>query len=116
MTFGSLGNFAKVNEGVLKLWARVLHKVSGSRLLVWSPEGSHRKQTLETLRKTYPCRCGAPNCRGTLAEMPKEERGAKKTVVARKKTPAKKKSSPAKREAGRVGTKKSASRRKSASR
>ena len=51
VTFGSLGNFAKVNEPVLKLWARVLGTVKDSRLLMWSPAGSHRQRTLEALEK-----------------------------------------------------------------
>jgi len=50
VTFGSLGNFGKVNEPVLKLWARVLGTVKDSRLLLWSPAGSHRERALETLR------------------------------------------------------------------
>jgi len=44
LTFGSLNNFAKVNESVLALWARVLKAVKGSRLLMFSPEGSARKR------------------------------------------------------------------------
>jgi predicted O-linked N-acetylglucosamine transferase (SPINDLY family) len=51
VTFGSLGNFSKVNDAVLKLWARVLGKVKRSRLVMWSPAGSHRQRTLEVLEK-----------------------------------------------------------------
>jgi len=51
VTFGSLGNFAKVNEPVLKLWARVLGTVKDSRLLIWSPAGSHRERALEVLAR-----------------------------------------------------------------
>jgi protein O-GlcNAc transferase len=47
ITFGSLGNFGKVNEPVLKLWARVLEAVAGSRILIWSPGGSHRQRARE---------------------------------------------------------------------
>ncbi len=36
--------------------------------------------TLEDLRRIYPCRCGSPKCRGTLARPP---RRAKKRVGAR---------------------------------
>jgi protein O-GlcNAc transferase len=39
VTFGSLNNFAKVNEAVLLLWARVLGAVKRSRLLMFCPEG-----------------------------------------------------------------------------
>ena len=44
VTFGSLNNFAKVNEGVLALWARVLKAVKGSRLLMFCPEGRARER------------------------------------------------------------------------
>jgi predicted O-linked N-acetylglucosamine transferase (SPINDLY family) len=42
ITFGSLNNFCKINDGVLKLWARVLRAVDRSRLLILAPEGSGR--------------------------------------------------------------------------
>lgn len=45
ITFGCLNNFAKVNLGVLRLWAAVLRAVPGSRLVVMAPEGVHRRQT-----------------------------------------------------------------------
>jgi uncharacterized protein len=32
--------------------------------------------TLEDLRRIYPCRCGAPSCRGTLARPPRRRRKA----------------------------------------
>jgi protein O-GlcNAc transferase len=44
VTFGSLNNFAKVNEGVLTLWAQILEAVKGSRLLMLCPEGSMRER------------------------------------------------------------------------
>jgi uncharacterized protein len=44
---------------------------------------SDETYTLEDLRKIYPCRCGSPTCRGTLARPPRR-RPAKST----KKTPA----------------------------
>ena len=37
--------------------------------------------TLEDLRKIYPCRCGAPKCRGTLARPPRRT-PAKKSRAA----------------------------------
>jgi len=40
VTFGSLNNFCKVNEAVLRLWATVLEAVEGSRLLLYCPTGS----------------------------------------------------------------------------
>jgi len=51
VTFGSLNNFSKINEPVLKLWSRVLRETPGSQLLLLSPEGSHRQRTLETLKR-----------------------------------------------------------------
>jgi len=46
VTFGCLNNFCKVNEGVLRLWARVMKAVAGSRLLLLAPQGSARERTL----------------------------------------------------------------------
>jgi len=51
VTFGSLGNFRKVNGRTLKLWARALGSVKESRLLMWCPAGSHRQRTLEALER-----------------------------------------------------------------
>jgi len=51
VTFGCLNNFCKVNEPVLRLWARVLGKVAGSSLLLLARVGSHRQRTLETLER-----------------------------------------------------------------
>ena len=42
VTFGSLNNFAKTNDGVWACWARVLQAVKGSRLIVRCPEGVSR--------------------------------------------------------------------------
>jgi predicted O-linked N-acetylglucosamine transferase (SPINDLY family) len=39
VTFGSLNNFCKVNEAVLSLWAEILRRVEGSRLVVQCPSG-----------------------------------------------------------------------------
>jgi predicted O-linked N-acetylglucosamine transferase (SPINDLY family) len=44
VTFGSLNNFAKVHEGVLARWARVLEAVKGSRLVMLCPEGGTRER------------------------------------------------------------------------
>jgi len=51
VTFGSLNNFCKVNDPMLQLWARVLHGVEGSRLILLSHGGSHRAHTFEVLAK-----------------------------------------------------------------
>jgi predicted O-linked N-acetylglucosamine transferase (SPINDLY family) len=40
VTFGSLNNFCKINEAVLRVWAQVLQSVDGSRLLMQCPAGS----------------------------------------------------------------------------
>jgi predicted O-linked N-acetylglucosamine transferase (SPINDLY family) len=49
VTFGCLNNFCKINDGVLALWARVMARVPGSRLLLLAGEGNHREQTQEKL-------------------------------------------------------------------
>jgi len=49
VTFGCLNNYCKVNAGVLELWAAVMREVGGSKLLVLSPEGSHRAAAVEVL-------------------------------------------------------------------
>ena len=49
VTFGSPHNFCKVNESVLRLWARVLLAVEKSRLIILAPEGSHRQRTADFL-------------------------------------------------------------------
>jgi len=49
VTFGSLANFRKINEPLLKLWARVLAKHDASRLVVLTAAGSHRLRVLEIL-------------------------------------------------------------------
>jgi len=51
VTFGCLNNFCKVNDRLLALWARILERVEGSRLLLLSPAGSHRERTLAMLRQ-----------------------------------------------------------------
>ena len=51
ITFGSLNNFCKVNEAVLKLWTRVLNAVDGSRLVLLVPTGSHRERTLRLFER-----------------------------------------------------------------
>ena len=49
ITFGCLNNFCKINEPVLRLWAKVLKNVKDSRLLMRSPAGGHRQRILEIL-------------------------------------------------------------------
>lgn len=46
VTFGSLNNYCKVNDPVLKLWARLLAKLKDSRLVILSPRGSHRQHAM----------------------------------------------------------------------
>lgn len=47
VTFGCLNNFAKVNDGVLSLWARVLTAAPASRLMLLAPPGRRRQAVLE---------------------------------------------------------------------
>jgi predicted O-linked N-acetylglucosamine transferase (SPINDLY family) len=50
VTFGCLNSFIKVNEEVLKVWARVLKAVDRSQIVVMAPEGGHRQRTMELLQ------------------------------------------------------------------
>jgi len=52
VTFGSLNNFCKTNEPVLRLWARVLGQVQDSRLILLGAAGSHRQRTQDILKRT----------------------------------------------------------------
>jgi len=52
VTFGCLNNFCKVNEPLLRLWARVLGAVKDARLVLSSPRGQHRQRTLDFLEHT----------------------------------------------------------------
>jgi predicted O-linked N-acetylglucosamine transferase (SPINDLY family) len=49
VTFGCLNNFCKINVPTLKVWARVLRAVHGSRLLLLTHEGSHCQRTRDRL-------------------------------------------------------------------
>jgi predicted O-linked N-acetylglucosamine transferase (SPINDLY family) len=49
VTFGSLNAFRKVNDVVLRLWARLLRSTPGSRLLLLSPPGSQRQLAADFL-------------------------------------------------------------------
>jgi len=50
VTFGSLNNFFKINEPVLRLWARVLEKVPNSRLVLLSDPDAQRQWVLRVLQ------------------------------------------------------------------
>lgn len=68
ITFGSLNHFRKVNDGVLRLWARVLAEVPRSRLVLLSPLGKVRDHVrsifqgggVEPDRIDFVARCGRP--------------------------------------------------------
>ncbi len=49
VTFGCLNNFCKVNQPVLRIWARVLNSVESSRLLILAGEGTHRQRAWQLL-------------------------------------------------------------------
>jgi protein O-GlcNAc transferase len=49
ITFGCLNNFCKLNDDVLALWARVLHAVPGSRLVLQARTEQHRRRVLDFL-------------------------------------------------------------------
>jgi predicted O-linked N-acetylglucosamine transferase (SPINDLY family) len=47
VTFGCLNNFAKVTAPTLAMWAEILSKVPGSKLMLHCPAGVHRQRVLE---------------------------------------------------------------------
>ncbi len=49
VTFGCLNNFCKVTGPTLALWAAVLARVPGSRLLLLAPPGSARRRAVDAL-------------------------------------------------------------------
>lgn len=49
VTFGCLNTFCKINPPVLALWAQILQRVPGSRLLMLSAEGGHRERVAQDL-------------------------------------------------------------------
>ena len=51
LTFGCLNEFCKINAPVLQLWAKVLERAPGSRLLMMAPEGSSRQVVLDLFRE-----------------------------------------------------------------
>jgi protein O-GlcNAc transferase len=66
ISFGCLNHFRKVNDGVLRVWERVLAAVPGSRLLLLAPAGSARERVrsvfaeggIELDRLEFVDRCG----------------------------------------------------------
>jgi predicted O-linked N-acetylglucosamine transferase (SPINDLY family) len=51
ITFGNFNNFCKINDKTLELWALVMRGVTRSRLIMLTPEGSHRIRTQRFLEK-----------------------------------------------------------------
>lgn len=49
VTFGGIHNFCKVNDPVLRIWARILRAVHQSRIIFLTHEGKHRQHTLDVL-------------------------------------------------------------------
>ena len=49
VTFGCLNHVRKVNETTLQLWARVMHRVDGSTLLLHAPSDDARERILDVL-------------------------------------------------------------------
>ncbi len=50
VTFGFLGAFCKVNDEILRLWAKILGAVDRSRLLLLAPEGTARQWVQDIFR------------------------------------------------------------------
>lgn len=51
ITFGCLNNFCKVNDAVLKLWAKALRAIEHSHMLILTDVGSHRERTAQVLEE-----------------------------------------------------------------
>ena len=51
VTFGSFNNFCKINGQVLDVWTQILRAVEGSRLMLLTKSGSHRKWAAHFLRE-----------------------------------------------------------------
>jgi protein O-GlcNAc transferase len=51
VTFGCLNRSLKINEGVLKVWARILAATRASRLLLLAEEGACRERVLQVLAR-----------------------------------------------------------------
>src|SRR5205814_6829461 len=51
ITLGCLNNFCKINDGVLTLWAQVLHAVPQARLLLLVPQGETRAQVVTQMER-----------------------------------------------------------------
>jgi protein O-GlcNAc transferase len=51
VTFGSLNNFGKVNESVLRVWGEILRAVPKSELFIHAHEGSHRQRVWDRLER-----------------------------------------------------------------
>ncbi|MGA3065502.1 MAG: tetratricopeptide repeat protein [Tepidisphaeraceae bacterium] len=49
VTFGCLNNFCKVTDPTLSVWSKVLKALPGSRLILLSPQGEHRRRVLSRL-------------------------------------------------------------------
>jgi len=47
VTFASMNNFCKVSPDALALWAKILGRIEGSRLLMHAPQGRHREAVLQ---------------------------------------------------------------------
>ena len=50
ITFGSFNQYAKVSQTALEIWARVLHSVPESRLMIYAAHGSHRQRAKDVFR------------------------------------------------------------------
>jgi predicted O-linked N-acetylglucosamine transferase (SPINDLY family) len=66
VTFGSLNQFGKVHEGLLRCWVRLLQTVPQSRLLIICPEGSAQERT----RALFAARAIAPERVELLSPLP----------------------------------------------
>jgi hypothetical protein len=68
-----------------RVFLETIRDVAAGEELTYDYEMEYSGEDLETARREYPCRCGSPNCRGTLLDVP--ERLLKSAVARSEKAP-----------------------------
>lgn len=53
ITFGCFNDFSKVSRDALNLWIRILHRVTGSTMVIHALPGSHRQRTVFSRRLAW---------------------------------------------------------------
>ncbi len=53
-----------------RIFLETTRDIAAGEELTYDYEMEYNGESLEVARSTYPCRCGTPNCRGTLLDVP----------------------------------------------